>query len=213
MTSNPFLLAADGSDKLLPLLRSNPDLVHDQDAFGYSLLHALTSYNQIEILRTIHQEFKINPKIVDEDGETALFVAETVEAASFLLDELKVDPEHTNNEGQTAEEKIKLEGDHVAVSDYLRETRIRSHGGDDVGREIEGSNRPPRLPDGVKINIGTMQDEDQQEPDPEFRRRIEELASRGDFHDEEGQVQLRNLVRDAVRDVNSSDREVRRRVG
>jgi len=34
--------------------------------------------------------------------------------------------------------------------------------------------------------------------DEEFRRRIEELATRGDFNSEEGQRELRRLVTEAV---------------
>jgi len=48
--------------------------------------------------------------------------------------------------------------------------------------------------------------------DESFRRRIEELASREDFSAEEGQRELRELVQDAMRDVGTEGREVRRRV-
>jgi hypothetical protein len=51
-------------------------------------------------------------------------------------------------------------------------------------------------------------------PDPEFRRRIEELAARDDFQTEEGQRQLRELVTEVVSGMTSeqTDRSVRRRV-
>ena len=53
------------------------------------------------------------------------------------------------------------------------------------------------------------------EPDPEFRRRIEELASRDDFQGDEGQRELRSLVSDAVSGLTSEGQgpAVRRRMG
>ena len=49
--------------------------------------------------------------------------------------------------------------------------------------------------------------------DPEFKRRIDELASREDFQSEATQNELRELVQDALRgNIDSQDREVRRRV-
>ena len=67
----------------------------------------------------------------------------------------------------------------------------------------------------VSINVGAAPEEnvvEGQEPDPEFRRRIEELASSENFQSEEGQKELRDLIIDAVRDVSNEDRDVRRRV-
>ncbi|MCJ1329249.1 hypothetical protein MMC10_005928 [Thelotrema lepadinum] len=215
--SNPFLLAADASPQLLPLLRSNPSLASSQDAHGYSLLHALTSYNHIDLLRTFFAEFKPNPNIVDEDGETALFVAESVEAAQCLLEEMSVDPEVRNEEGQTAEEKIRGEGDFVTVADYLKECRLQGNP-NETQRRIPAntsngaSSHPPPLPKGMRVNVGTMEeDEVGQEVDQGFKQRIEELAAREDFNGEEGQAQLRELVRDAVRDVGGQERNVRDR--
>jgi uncharacterized protein len=214
-TSNPFLLAADGSSELVPLLRSQPSLLNQQDEHGYSLLHALTSYSHIELLRAIHSEFKFDPATVDEDGETALYVSETVEVARLLVEEIGIDPSHRNDDGQTAEEKIREEGEFVAVSDFLKETRIRQNGGAGEGQEeeTESIGHPPPLPSGVRIDLGTMQEGDvQQEPDEGFRRRIEELAARDDFTGEQGQRELRELVRDAVRDVGAVETNTRRRV-
>jgi len=58
----------------------------------------------------------------------------------------------------------------------------------------------------------SMNGEQLQEPDPEFKRRIEELASRDNFHTEEGQQELRDLIVDAIRGVGGDERKVRRRV-
>ncbi|MCJ1399806.1 hypothetical protein MMC11_003009 [Xylographa trunciseda] len=217
--TNPFLLAADNSPKLLPLLRSQPELASSQDEHGYSCMHAAASYNHLDLLRTLVTEFKADVNIRDEDGETALFVVETVEAARVLLEELNADPRITNVDGATAEEKIRAEGDYSIIADFLLESRVRTVSSDHAdGALSSGALHLPPLPPNVTINVGTSDSADtgegnDQAPDPEFRRRIEELATRDDFEGEQGQQDLRELIKDAVRDVGSNgEREVRRRV-
>ena len=218
--SNPFLLAADDSPNLLLLLHSKPELTSSQDEHGYSLMHAAASYNHLGLLRTLASEFKVDVNIRDEDGETALFVVETVEAAQILVEELQIDPEITNAEGNTAEEKIRADGDYPTVADYLLETRIRKLGSANAEQATaNGSQRLPSLPPNVTINVdavdaSSVEAADQATVDPEFRRRIEELATREDFQGEEGQKELRSLITDAVRGVGGdSERAMRRRVG
>ena len=75
---------------------------------------------------------------------------------------------------------------------------------------------PPPLPNGVQVSIGTMQaNEVGEEPDPEFRRRIEALAARQDFEGEDGQRELRSLVEDAIGGMSGEGQgaATRRRVG
>lgn len=217
MAPNIFTLAADNSPQLLPILRANPSLASGQDDHGYSLVHAAASYNHKDLLRTLVHEFHVNPNIKDEDGETALFVVESVEPAQCLLEELGVDPTIRNDEGMTAEEKIRTEGDYPTIADFLRESRII--GAPAVGdfQSSEDGSRPPPLPPNVKIHLGTLEDSqavgEGTEADPEFRRRIEELAARDDFQGEEGQKQLRDLITDAVRGAGREDeRQVRPRL-
>ena len=224
--SNPFLLAADNSPQLLPLLRSNPSLASSQDAHGYSLVHAAASYNHYDLLRTLVSDLNVNVNIRDEDGETPLFVVETVEAARVLVEELGADTSMKNEEGMTAEEKIGIEGDYPTVAAYLKETRIRgtarSLNGEsmhqDLSRQSDSeTHHPPPLPPNVTVNVGSMEEGtsgDAGEVDPEFKRRIEELAARDDFQGEEGQQQLRSLIADTVRSMPSeeSGRETRRRL-
>ncbi|KAL9604519.1 MAG: hypothetical protein Q9219_000484 [cf. Caloplaca sp. 3 TL-2023] len=219
-TPNIFVLASDNSPQLLPILHSNPSLASSQDDHGYSLLHAAASYSHHDLLRTLVHDFSVNPNIKDEDGETPLFVAETVETARILVEELHCDPALKNDEGMPAEEKIRSEGDFVAVADYLKE--LRANGSAPTLPE-QGTNgdvsqiepRPPPLPPNVTVNMGTAaEDEVPEEADPVFRAKIEELAAREDFQDEEGQRRLRELVTEAVRGVerDAEGRDVRRRV-
>jgi uncharacterized protein len=215
--NNPFLLAAENSPTLLPLLRSNLSLASKQDEHGYSLLHAAASYNHIDLLRSLVNEFHVNINLKDEDGETCLFVAETLPIARCLIEELHIDAEVRNDEGMTAMEKIAQEGDYPELAAYLQTVSGGLMDGDSVAREVVGgsSNRPLPLPSNVTVDIGMMPDQildgEAQEPDPEFKRRIEELAAKDNFHDEEGQRELRDLITDAVRDV-GENRDVRRRI-
>jgi hypothetical protein len=216
--SNLFLLAADNSLNLLPLLRANPSLASAQDEHGYSILHAAASYSHLDLLRTLVHELKVPVDLKDEDGETALFVCETVECARILVGELKADTSIRGEEGKTAREKIELEGDFPEVAAYLSGLE----GGNDASQSntINGDgiqsnllNQALPLPEGVTIDIGTMSQDDVGEEvvDPEFKRRIEELAARGDFQGEEGQRELRQLITEAVRGQVGQEREVRRR--
>ena len=66
--------------------------------------------------------------------------------------------------------------------------------------------------------MGLMeQGEEGGEPDPEFRRRIEELASRQDFDGEESQRELRELVTQAITGISTENEgqgsATRRRLG
>jgi len=211
---NPFLLAANGPEldpRLLPHLRANPSLASKQDSHGYSLLHAAASYNHTDLLRALVNEFNVDINLRDEDNETALFVTETVEVAKCLLEELKIDTSLTNEDGQTAREKIESEDDYPEVAAYL------AQGSAAVGLSVNGAGHPPPLPPNVKVNIGNVaEDEDLSEPDPEFRKRIEQLAGKENFNTEEGQRELRALISDAVRDVSQDEQQQdsqRRRVG
>ncbi|KAF3766754.1 hypothetical protein M406DRAFT_287676 [Cryphonectria parasitica EP155] len=209
MPPNPFLLAADNPAALLPLLRENPSIASEQDDHGYSLLHAAASYNHLDLLRALVNEFHVPVDLRDEDSETALFVVETVEAARVLVEELGLDISITGEEGQTARQKIEQDGDFPAVADYLATKEPAP-----VNGLANGDLPPP--PQGLSVNIGTMTEEDTGDalPNPEFRRRIEELAEREDFHTAAGQAALRQLVEEAISGEElAEDRNVRPREG
>jgi len=213
MSSNPYLLAADNKPELLPLLRNKPSLASAQDEHGYSLVHAAASYNHIDLLRTLVNEFSVNVNVRDEDGETPLFVVETVEAARVLVEELHANTGIMGSDGLTAREKIEAEGDFPAVAEYLKE-REEVHGQGQGQGGLAANEFNPRQPPppGMSVRIGTLEEAEDipSEADPEFRRRIEELAARDDFDTPEGQAELRRLVEDAVFEE-TLDRNVRPR--
>ena len=227
----------DSPDTVLTHLSSQPDLASKQDSHGYSLLHAATSYNHASLAKALVKDYHVDVNIRDEDGETPLFVAENVGIARTLIEELGADIDAKNEDDQTAEAKMEEDGDSPLVAAYLREAAGQGSGGSaasviaqtggahdteaaragtiSTDPQSNGVSHPPPLPHGITdIRIGTMEANDAaNEPDPEFRRRIEELAARDDFQGEEGQRQLRELVQDAVLGLNpGDDRSTRRRV-
>lgn len=213
---NPFLLAADNSERLLPLLRQDASLASSQDEHGYSLVHAAASYNNLDLLRVLVNELHASVDLKDEDGETALFVVETADCAKVLVEELHANILTRGIEGKTAREKIEEEGDFPEIAVYLRikelENDIGQTNGSGISATAAGSHPPPPLPEGLSVNFGTMVPEEAGElVDPEFRRKIEELAQREDFQGEDGQRQLRELITEAIRGDVGHQQNVRRR--
>ncbi|KAI4736591.1 hypothetical protein E4T50_12902 [Aureobasidium sp. EXF-12298] len=223
-------LVVDKPDQVLQHLQSQPQLASQQDRHGYSLLHASASYNHPDVLRTLLSTYSVNPNLVDEDGETCLFSVESVDMAKFLIEQCNVDATLRNEEGQTAAEKFEQEGDFPEVAVYLASlvpggaaASILAQTGNPSqqqavdgtvaqGQHTNGAGPPPPLPHGVKIDLGTMaEDEVGEAPDPEFRRRIDELAARPDFQSEETQRELRELVQDALGGLRGGERDVRQR--
>lgn len=201
-------LVPDNPDTVTSQLQTHPDLANKQDAHGYSLLHAAASYGHDALLRVLVNEYHVDANIKDEDGETALFSVEEVDMAKVLI-ELGTNMDLRNNDGQTAAEKLADEDEQPAVAAYLREAGGNT--GDEnstapssslANGDSNGIHPPPPLPAGLQLNVGTMAAGDVgEEPDPEFRRRIEELAARGDFEGEQGQRELRELVVEALSGV------------
>lgn len=226
MPPNPFLLAADNPSALLPLLRENPGLASQQDEHGYSLIHAAASYNHLDLLRALVIEFRVPVDLRDEDSETALFVVETVEAARVLVEELDLDIGIAGDDGQTARQKIELDGDFPEVATYLASKEVLNapNGASNGANGVNGANGTsgatpdeiPPPPEGLSVNFGTMSEAEAAglPLDPELRRRIEELAARDDFHTEAGQAALQRLVEEALAGEDlTAERNVRPRQG
>lgn len=231
----------DQPETVVAALAATPDLAAAQDANGYSLLHAAASYNRLDLLRTLVRDHHVDVNIRDADAETPLFAAETLDAARCLVEELGADTTVRGDEGATAEDNALANMDDgdgaewALIADYLERRRTARDGatqrsranGHDLAVDTSSGDLgdatlspcgevhpPPPLPPNVRINVGTMHEEaldESQAPDPEFRRRIEELASRDDFHGEDGQRELRRLVQEAMGGLNSGAEAKRRK--
>lgn len=230
-------LVPDSPGSVLAHLSSDASLASSADFSGYTLVHAAASYGQFELLRALVGRFAVSVDIRDLEGETPLFAADTIAAVRVLVEELHADWRVVSGEGLTALENAKAQiedgGEWAAIVAYLEEVKLNSGNatsvadgatGEAPGSSVDGADAqhgvlPVQLPPNVKITTGTIQAPDamgeDDAPDPEFRRRIEELAARDDFEGEEGQSALRDLVRDAVGDLatTENDRDVRRRLG
>jgi uncharacterized protein len=218
-------ITAQNPDEVLRALESEPQSASLQDVHGYSLLHAATSYGHLELMRALVQKYNVDPNLADEDGESPLFYAESVEVCRCLVEELHANHRLENKDRMIAAEKIQeTETDAYEdrewisdILDYLFE--LASDGASAQASSDQPSDmdtlvaRPPMVPDNLQLNFGTMQEAGGQEPDPEFKRRIEELAAKGDLHGEERQKELRDLVKDVVtgmRDEEPRDAQRRR---
>jgi hypothetical protein len=216
MAQNPYLLACDNPEALLDLLRSNPSIASSQDESGYSLLHAAASYGHVDLLRALVKEFNVDVNLLDEDGETCLFVAEHTKIARCLVEELGVDVNKKNAEEITAVEKMETDDEFPQVAAYLRE--VVGGAPAQAVTPADVLNSPGPIPGSdLKVKIGTMTEEEATggmgEPDPEFKRRIEELATREDYYSEEVQNEVRELVKDAMAgsNIEAMERDLRRR--
>lgn len=203
MAPNPFILAADNPQALLDLLKENPSLASGQDEHGYSLVHAAASYNHLDLLRALLRDYKVPVDIKDEDGDTALFVVETVQAAKVLVEEFGLDHTIRDSEGLTARETLVKDGEWPKVIEYLSNLPgVEPNGASTNGASTNGAAAElglPPPPEGLNVTVGQIDEaEVGEQPDPEIRRRIEQLAARPGFQTEEGQAALRELVREIV---------------
>lgn len=216
MAQNPYLLAADNKPELLPLLRANPSMASQQDEHGYSLIHAAASYNHLDLLRTLVREFSVPVDLRDEDGETALFVVETVEAARLLVQELGLDESIKGSEGLTAREKIEAEDEYPEVAEWLKGREPGASGINGNSSHANGADATalPPVPQGLSVSMGTMDDpaDDGPGPNPEIKRLIEEFAARDDSDTPEAQAELRQLIMQVISGEElAGDRHVRPR--
>jgi hypothetical protein len=220
-------LAAEHPESVLQSLEADSSTAAEKDPHGYSLLHAAASYGHVSLMKTLVQKYNVDPNLTDEDGESPLFYAESLEVVKCLVEELEADTTLPNKDGITPADKISEDGDGSwvpSVVEYLRlksspqteESIAEQHAQADAFAVNGILNRPQRLPENVQINIGVMQElPESAVADPEIKRRIEELAAKENLESGEAQEELRSLVTDIVSGMHSSeDREAqRRRVG
>ncbi|KAF3079524.1 hypothetical protein TWF594_002204 [Orbilia oligospora] len=187
--SNIWIAASDGNtSQVLSYLSARPSLVNAKDENGYTPIHAAASYGHLDLLRTLIKDHGGDVNLRDDDGDTPLFTAETVEVAKLLVEELGADWSLKNDDGLTAAESIEGEDAYPLVAEYLQTL---------ASKEAILSSDAGVPPAGIAVNLTSMDEvaEELKPVDEEFKRKIEELASRpGEYTQEE----LRQLVTEAV---------------
>jgi ankyrin repeat protein len=111
-SSTPWTAASEGNLTLLQSSLSSLKLpLSAADENGYTLMQAAASYGQIEVLQFLIASNQVDVNAVDNDGDSTLHHAGTVEAARLLVDVARVNPLIANSEGKTAlqakEEELK----------------------------------------------------------------------------------------------------------
>ncbi|KAF2667576.1 hypothetical protein BT63DRAFT_480524 [Microthyrium microscopicum] len=229
-------LTPDAPTRVLSALSTSPNpstLASAADSNGYTLIHAAASYAHLDMLRTLVRTYGVNVNTRDNDGQTPLFHAETLEVAKCLVEELGADVGVVDGEGLSVLDSARADGEGEGLVGYLEGVVGRAGarngmiegGGENVNgeREAEAVEVPvqtealarTRVPENVQVNFGTMPELPPSEmADPRIRAKIEELAARGDFESEEAQRELRNLVAEVVTGIQEEgpDRS-RRRTG
>ena len=101
-SSTPWMAASEGNLALLQhCMQTRGVGVNAADENGYTLFHAASSYDQMEILSFLLSQ-NVNVHAVDNDGDSALHHAGSAHTAQFLIQVAKVNPNLTNAEGKTA---------------------------------------------------------------------------------------------------------------
>ncbi|RPA95333.1 ankyrin [Choiromyces venosus 120613-1] len=203
MPSSNIWIAASDNDihSVATFLTADPTSVNSKDENGYTPLHAAVSYNHIPLLRSLVRTHGGDVNAQDVEGDTPLFVAETVEVARILVEELGADVGHKNLMGLSAADTIEEDGQFPLVAAYLRGLEAGAGGGGS-GEDEEGGMTYPKPPPGISVDLSAAEDTSETLPpvDDALRRKIEELATREDFNSEETQRELRSLVTQAVHD-------------
>jgi hypothetical protein len=189
-----------------PLLAQHPSLAKEADAFGYSLLHAAASYNHPDLVRLLVKKYGASVEMEDQDRETPLFFAETVDIARVLIEECGGKADHQNSDGETFAQKLEqtleagedIEGWELKMLEYLKTVPVHV-----VGRDSNGGGSKATDPDAMDISIRVADPEsdptaNELPVDDAFQERLRELAARPDFQAPEGQRLLRELVGEAV---------------
>jgi len=216
-------------DRVAAHLTKHPDIAKQADDNGYSLVHAAASYGHIDLLRDVVTTHGANVDMVDADGETALYMAETVEVDQCLVEELGANHQHTNNDGLTARQRIEEEAEWPQLIVWLRgkeglgpleDVQIATQGnGLQNGNHTDSANShsqntsssttdiPVHVPglEGQNITFSLIDSsgEPPSEADTELRQRIQQLADQDNFSSPETQEELRRLIVGAISDISA----------
>ncbi|KAG0213243.1 hypothetical protein BGX28_004816 [Mortierella sp. GBA30] len=119
MSHNIWLAASDGDLAAVKIYIEEKGVsINAQDEFGYSALHAAASYGHKDLI-TFLLENGADVNIQDPEGDSPLFVCETVEIAEMLV-KAGADATHVNENEMSAADNAEEE-EWFEVAHYLRE--------------------------------------------------------------------------------------------
>lgn len=168
------------------------------DAFTYTPLHAAASYGHLEILRYLLSHSSAPPDAVnttDSDGDTALFVCESVDAARCLVEEYSADAAHKNNEGLTPAQQAS-ENDAEDVASYLRS--VTGETATDLDGEDEDDDGVPATISSAESGLNAEQEEHLEAATDQLMARVEEIMTRCEREGLDPEDELRELVSESV---------------
>jgi hypothetical protein len=191
-----FWIAASEGDigKIRAALNEGVD-PNAKDQHGYTALAAAVSYGHKDLLALLVEKGS-DVNVRDEQGDTPLFVCESIEMARLLVQTYDADISMQNDAGFTASEQIRQDNDEdtLQVADFLD--------GIYTGQGIK-----------VERQAGMPEEEQDQEEDPsvaDIRERVQDIIENAnDPSDPAVQERLRSTVVDALNQSNLNQRSVR----
>ncbi|TIC08709.1 ankyrin [Wallemia mellicola] len=117
---NIWLAASEGNNERVQHLVEKCGVdVNSLDENSYSPIHAAVSYSHFELLDYLLSKGG-DVNLLDDDGESPLFVVEDVEMAKHIVEKYHADTHLRNNDGITPLEKLIDEDEHEEVQEYLK---------------------------------------------------------------------------------------------
>lgn len=169
---------------------------------------ALFVVETVDAARVLVEELGLDPALRGDEGQTA---RERIEAdgdfpavAEYLRSREAplLTTTESVQEGGGVQQQQQQQQQVNGTSSTAAATNGTGTDGHVNGDNSNGGGALPPVPQGLEVAFGTLSEADiaagAAPPDPEFRRRIEELAAREDFHTDAGQAELRRLVEEAV---------------
>lgn len=194
LAKNIWIAAGEGDlDRVKECVEQEGVSVTAADAFTYTPLHAAASYGHLDILRYLLSHPSAPSGAVnttDSDGDTPLFVCESVEAAKCLVEEFHADASHKNNEGLTpAQQATENESEDVAA--YLRSVTGEAADAPVDDEDDEGSIQEDS-------GLNAEQEEHLEAATDQLMARVEEIMTRSEREGFDPEEELRTLVSDSV---------------
>jgi uncharacterized protein len=200
-------------------LEAHPDVAPMGDFFGYTLLHAAASYSQGELARLLVRQYAVSTETVDEDGDSPLFYAESVDMARLLIEELGADAGWRNHDGDTFVQVLQrnveegdVEGWELDMLSYIDSLNGRSKSAEEPGKSEEAdtseqetqtdsvADTPAASADVSSTVASSSSSAQPRQGDFEstFRTRIEALTVRDDLNSATGQAEVRGLAQELL---------------